>query len=83
MLLQDPLGATHVVFTYAGHTGIDSLPAGQSRARGYEHGGGRKTKSCCLFMGGTKHATAISGSKESSSLVCRDLQTKNVNEIYV
>lgn len=33
VFLQDPLRATHVVFTYAGHTGIDSLRReGQSRA---------------------------------------------------
>lgn len=51
VFLQDPLGATHVVFTYAGHTGIDSLPVGQSRVRGDEHGGGRKAKSCCLWEG--------------------------------
>lgn len=31
VLLQDALGATHVVFTYAGHTWIDSLPRGQKQ----------------------------------------------------
>lgn len=30
VFLQDALGATHVIFTDAGHTGIDSLPKGQS-----------------------------------------------------
>lgn len=32
VFLQDPLGATHVVFTYAGHTGIHSLPTGQKQS---------------------------------------------------
>ena len=31
VLLQDALGATHVVFTYAGHTWINSLPRGQKQ----------------------------------------------------
>lgn len=34
VFLQDPLGATHVVFTYAGHTGIYSLPTGQKQSNG-------------------------------------------------
>lgn len=63
VFLQDPLGATHVILTYAGHTGIDSLPEGQSRGRGCERGGEWKPKLLC--MGGTRKAKDVSGSEES------------------
>lgn len=66
VFLQDPLGATHVVLTYAGHTGIDSLPEGQSGGRGE----GWKPKLLC--MGGTREAKDVSGSEESSSLLSRE-----------
>lgn len=71
VFLQDPLGATHVILTYAGHTRIDSLPERQSRGKGCEHGGEQKPKLLC--MGGTRKAKDVSGSEESSSLLFREL----------
>lgn len=73
VFLQDPLGATHVVLTYAGHTGIDSLPEGQSRGRGGEW----KPKLLCV--GGTRKAKDVSGSEESSSLLSREQEARGVN----
>lgn len=74
VFLQDTLGATHVIFTYAGHTGIHSLPKGQEQSDVAvsvgEDGNGR-----LLLTAGARHAKDISGSQESSSLLSRDLDS--------
>lgn len=82
VFLQDPLGATHVVFTDAGHAGIYSLPNRQKQSHGVvsmERNGNKMI----LFKGGTKNAKDTSGSKESSSLLSRGLSSKKVNWIHL
>lgn len=53
VFLQDPLGATHVIFTYASDPGIDSLPKGQKQSNRVMCLEGDRNKKL-QFKGGTQ-----------------------------